>query len=228
MLHQVLVPFPPAEAPPVAAVIGDIVGSRRLPDRAAAHAQLEAALHEVAAQVTIRPPRVTVGDEFQMVCADLAEAVDIAFRVHLRLLPHVDTRFGIGFGPADLLDPAGVIEDGPGWWAARAAIEAAEDEAERAGLEHIRTLVRAAEGAAEGAASPAEVGALCAALRCRDHLVGSLDERSLRILEGLMSGATQLEIADREGISPSAVSQRVRKHGLAVVLAAHTDIVGAR
>ena len=67
--------------------------------------------------------RVTVGDEFQGTYATLGEAVEAALRVRLALLPEVDTRFGLGRGEVTVLDARRGIEDGPGWWAARAAIE---------------------------------------------------------------------------------------------------------
>jgi hypothetical protein len=66
--------------------------------------------------------------------------------------------------------------------------------------------------------------AIAAALLCRDQLVGSLDERSLRILGGLMQHQSQAELAALEGVSGSAVSQRVRAGGLAVVAAALSEL----
>jgi transcriptional regulator with XRE-family HTH domain len=55
---------------------------------------------------------------------------------------------------------------------------------------------------------------------CRDHLLGSLDERSLRILKGLMQNQTKKELAAAEGISPSAVSQRAGRDGLDLIVLA--------
>jgi transcriptional regulator with XRE-family HTH domain len=55
---------------------------------------------------------------------------------------------------------------------------------------------------------------------CRDQLIGSVSERSLRLLRGVLDGASQADLAEAEGISASAVSQRMRKDGLAVVVAA--------
>jgi predicted transcriptional regulator len=49
-----------------------------------------------------------------------------------------------------------------------------------------------------------------------------LSDRSLRLLRGLMDPhTTQSELATLEGISASAVSQRVRADGIGAVLAAH-------
>ena len=53
----------------------------------------------------------------------------------------------------------------------------------------------------------------------RDEIVGGLSDRSLGVLRGLLSGRTQREIAEKEDVSPSAVSQRVRHDGLAALVA---------
>ena len=208
-------------------LIGDVVGSRATTDRQALHDALEAALSATDAAV---PPvtglRVTVGDEFQGTYATLGEAVEAALRVRLALLPEVDTRFGLGRGEVTVLDARRGIEDGPGWWAARAAIEEVVEVAARAATRLARTAYRAAPPgdddtrAAEDTGDPSE-HAVNAALLCRDHLVGSLSDRSIRLLRGLMDPhTTQRELAAREGISASAVSQRVRADGLGAVLAA--------
>jgi predicted transcriptional regulator len=42
----------------------------------------------------------------------------------------------------------------------------------------------------------------------------------MSVLDGLLRGRQQQEIADELGISPSAVSQRVRADGIGVVMAA--------
>lgn len=57
-------------------------------------------------------------------------------------------------------------------------------------------------------------------LVCRDALVAGMDARDARLTLGLLEGRSQRELAAAEGISPSAVSQRVRRSGaLAVVRA---------
>ena len=107
------------------------------------------------------------------------------------------------------------IEDGPGWWAARAAIESVKLEAARPATRQLRTAYRRAEET--DGPDPAAVNA---ALMCRDQMIGSVSERSLRLLRGTLAGRTQAELAEDEGISASAVSQRVRNDGLAVIAAA--------
>ena len=50
----------------------------------------------------------------------------------------------------------------------------------------------------------------------------------MRLLRGVVDGRSQAELAEEEGISPSAVSQRMRKDGLAVVVAADELLEGVR
>ncbi|WP_036829687.1 SatD family protein [Phycicoccus jejuensis] len=198
-------------------LIGDIVASRRAQDRRRVHdAVLRALTATEAAVPSLRGLRVTVGDEFQGAYRSLGEALDAALRVRLELLPDVDVRLGVGGGTATLLDAERGIEDGSAWWAARDAIDAVEAAADRAPTRLLRTGLRDAGG------PDPRVDAVNAALLCRDHLVGSLSERSLRLLRGLMDpGTTQADLAAREGVSASAVSQRVRSDGVGAVLAAH-------
>ncbi|MBM6400197.1 winged helix-turn-helix transcriptional regulator [Phycicoccus sp. MQZ13P-5] len=198
-------------------LIGDIVASRVSHDRQVVHDAVVGALETTETVVpSLRGLRITVGDEFQGAYATLGAALDAALRVRLALLPDVDVRIGVGRGAVTVLDPARGIEDGPGWWAARAAVEHVEAAAERSPTRTLRTGHRA-----EDPDDP-RVDAVNAALLCRDHLVGSLSDRSLRLLEGLMHpDTTQAELAEREGVSASAVSQRVRADGIGAVLAAH-------
>jgi DNA-directed RNA polymerase specialized sigma24 family protein len=132
-----------------------------------------------------------------------------------RLLPDVDVRHGVGWGPVTVYEETPRVEDGPAWWAARAAIEEVWSRARRAGLRHLRTAYRRADDA-----PGPDPRAVNAALICRDHVVGSLSDRSLRVLRGLLDGRSQRELAEEEGVSASAVSQRVRHDGIAALLAA--------
>ncbi len=90
---------------------------------------------------------MTVGDEFQGAYTTLGAAVEAALHLRLLLLPAVDTRIGLGRGAVTILDRERGIEDGPAWWAARAAIEEVEQAAGRPATRHLRTAYRvSAEG----------------------------------------------------------------------------------
>ncbi|WP_374024189.1 SatD family protein [Mycobacterium sp. HNNTM2301] len=196
-----------------AALIGDVVGSRRASDRPALHRRVATALSQVG-NGAIDPPSFTVGDEFQGSYPTLGGAIDAAFTVRLLLAPDVDVRFGLGWGAVTVLDADAGIQDGPGWWAAREAIQQTAETQRQPGFALVRTTFRAA------AETRTDVGAINAALICRDHLLGSLDERSLRIVRGLMTGRTKKELAAAEGVSPSAVSQRASRDGLDLIVVA--------
>ncbi|BBX20067.1 RNA polymerase subunit sigma-70 [Mycolicibacterium duvalii] len=197
---------------PVATLIGDVVSSRAHPDRRRLHRRLTAALAAIADDAA-QPPALTVGDEFQGSYPTVGHALDATLTLRLALGPEIDVRFGIGWGPIERLDESG-IQDGPGWWAAREAIEWTAQAQQQPGLTHVRTAFR------NGSASGADAHAVNAALLCRDHLLGSLDDRALRILAGLRAGRSKKEVAMSEGISASAVSQRAGRTGLDLLLLA--------
>jgi hypothetical protein len=214
-----------ASAVPVATVIADVVGSRGFDDRKDLHDRLAGRLDELndllrveersrRERVLVAPLWITAGDEYQGAFATVGAALRATRWLRLALLPEVDVRQGIGWGPVEVLDEEPRVEDGPGWWAARAAVVAVEEDAARPGQRRRRTAYRVADGC-EGP----DQAAVNAALVLRDEMVGGLSDRSLGVLRGLLSGRTQREIAEKEDVSPSAVSQRVRHDGLAALVA---------
>lgn len=197
----------------MAMLIGDVVGSRSAANRQRLHQDLTEALAAIADEAR-DAPAFTVGDEFQGTYPTVGAAISAALSLRLAVAPGIDVRFGIGWGSATMLDSASGIQDGPGWWAAREAIEWTAAAQRQSGLALVRTSFRASDPAGPAA------DAVNAALMCRDHLLGSLDERSLRILKGLMLHRSKRELAVAESISPSAVSQRAARDGLDLIVAA--------
>jgi SatD family (SatD) len=197
----------------LATLIGDVVGSRRVADRTVAHRAINRALGAVGSGA-IDPPAFTVGDEFQGSFPTVGDAIDAALAVRLAVAPGIDVRFGIGWGSVAVLDPEAGIQDGPGWWAAREAIEWTAAAQRQPGLALVRTSFRVS------GEDRSDVDAINAALMCRDHLLGSLDERSKRIVKALLTNQTKKDIAAAEGISASAVSQRAGRDGLDLIVVA--------
>lgn len=110
------------------AVIGDLIGSRRVADRARLQLRLEELLHalnqrhghHLAARWVI-----TVGDEFQALAVDAAPLPAMVDFLANELHPH-GVRFGVGFGTLTTpLKPLAVGMDGPAFHAARLALEEA-------------------------------------------------------------------------------------------------------
>ena len=206
-------------------LIGDLIGSRGSDDRQALHARFERALDDVNALFDPPTPmRMQVGDEYQGVFATLGDALSASLLVRLALRPQGDIRHGIGRGDVEVLGTSPRVEDGPGWWAARAAVERVEQSEARAATRTLRTAYVADDSAPS---SDSEIEALVnASLMLRDELVTGLSERSLSVLRGLLAGTTQRDLAEELDISPSAVSQRVRADGLGTILAAHELLGG--
>src|SRR5947209_20401908 len=86
-----------------AALIGDVVGSRRASDRSALHRRVATALRQVA-EGAIDPPAFTVGDEFQGTYQTVGAAIDAALALRLAVAPEADLRSGIGW--AAVTEPA--------------------------------------------------------------------------------------------------------------------------
>jgi len=192
------------------AVIGDIVGSRTYPDRARAQAAVQAAMTRVNAAIDhLEPLAPTVGDEFQALYADVESALCATLLLRLELATPFDCRFGIGAGDVTRIDSS--LQDGSAWWSARDAIVEAKRR-ESGSTRSLRTWFVSAEGAAAASVTNAY-------LLCRDELVARLDDRGRRLLLGTMWGATQSELAEREGITQSAVSQKLARSGVHAILA---------
>jgi hypothetical protein len=194
-----------------AALIGDVVGSRHASDRGELHRRITEALSGT-------PLAFTVGDEFQGSYPTVGAAIDAALTVRLVLAPDIDVRFGIGWGEVTVLDARTGIQDGPGWWSAREAIDWTAATQQQPAFATVRTAYRR-----HGDGGP-DPDAVNAALLCRDHLLGSVDARSLRLLQGLLDHKTKKELAAMEGISPSAVSQRTARDGLDLLVLASDQL----
>lgn len=207
-----------------ATLIGDVVGSRRAHDRPALHRMLTDLLADVNARhPAVEPLRVTVGDEYQAVYDDVGAAARASLALVAGTRGRFEVRHGIGWGAVATLQAEPPVQDGPGWWAARSAIDSVHAAEQRPSTRWRRTAFRVdpAEERADAAPGVAAYSrAVESAMVVRDRLVSGLDERALSVLDGMLRGETQREVAERLGVSASAVSQRIRAAGLdALVLA---------
>lgn len=204
------------------AVIADIVGSRRLEDRTAGQRAVEQAVARAAADLpgAERALTPTVGDELQGVYADLDAAIGAVLLVRLALPDGVDCRFGIGVGEIGMIASSaiGAIAEGPGWWAAREAIDAVHALQART-VPGARTWVAVSADTDEGMRNTARL--VNAGLLARDHLVTAMGERARRLTYGRCVGMTQRELAASEGITQSAVSQLLAGSGANAIVEAY-------
>jgi hypothetical protein len=198
------------------AVIADLIGSRRLPDRALSQRQLTAAADRVNKLITpIQPIAATVGDEFQALYADAASAFEATLLMRLWLPEGIDTRFGIGAGTYRTIstEPHD-IQDGSAWWSAREAIDVAKAKQERRNPA-LRSWY---------SVDPEHVGRFpdqqtaCAYLIARDYIVGKMRASTRVMLRGSLVGQTQSELAEELGITQGTVSSAMRKSGPSIVI----------
>ncbi len=199
-------------------MIADIVGSRRLADRAAAQRALDETIAGVDALIPLAqtPLRPVVGDEQQGLYPTVEAAMAATLLLRLALPAGLDLRFGIGRGVVETLPgPAGEIPEGPGWWAAREAIERVHALQKR-NAPHARTWLAVARDDAEGMSEA--VRTANAYLLARDHIIGVMSDRGRRLTLGRLCGRSQRELAESEGITQSAVSQALAAAGAGAIV----------
>ena len=211
-------------SPHSVAVIVDVSKSRSHADRRALQREIQDAFgrvnEAVEAQQNLEP---TIGDEFQAVYDTLGAALRATLLARLYLPDGVDCRFGLGLGEVVSIGTgvAGAVQDGSAWWSAREAIDEARRH-EYSKLGFVRTWFRSGAETA-GASSEALVNAY---LLGRDHIVGAMNPRARRLLLGHLLGATQDELAKREGITQSAVSQNLSRSGANALMASEALLLG--
>ena len=202
------------------AVTADIIGSRQFADRAEAQRALDAAIARVETDLPVATQglRPTVGDEQQAIYPGLDAALGAILLLRLALPDGIEFRYGIGIGDVGRVPSSASaqgISDGPGWWAARAAIEHVEMLQKRAAPQ-ARSWIVAHESEAERQTDG--VRWANAYLLARDEMVGAMSERVRRLTYGRCLGRTQRELAEEEGITQSAVSQGLSASGAAVIV----------
>ncbi|WP_404432323.1 SatD family protein [Microbacterium lacus] len=196
------------------AVTADIVGSRQLVNRDHAQAQIEAVIRRVAEDVpgVARPLEPVVGDELQGEFETLSRALASILLIRLGLPDGIDLRFGVGSGESFGVESArGVLPEGPAWWAAREAIERVHALEQRA-VPRARTWLVAHND------STGTVPVTNAYLLARDEIVGAMSERARRLTYGRCLDVSQRELAEREGITQSAVSQLLAAAGASSIV----------
>lgn len=203
------------------AVTADIVGSRQLPDRESAQRTLENAVARVERDLPVvdRPLRPTVGDEQQGVYPTLEAALGSLLLLRLALPDGIECRYGVGIGEIGTVASAaaatGEIPEGPGWWAARTAIDHVHSLQKRT-VPGARTWVVAHESEPQTVQRAARRAN--AYLLARDQLVSDMTARARRLTYGRCLGLTQRALADSEQITQSAVSQTLAASGSAAVV----------
>jgi len=177
----------------------------------------------------VQPLALTIGDEFQGLYRNLADVLEATLSIRLSLHLRADVRFGIGWGPLTTYDEkrAPFEQDGPAWWAAREAIERVRAIVHQREMPRGVRSVLVTDGTTDAGAKPSArqvEGLVNAFLLCRDELVSSMSARDAETMRYLLAGESPSAIAQRQGVSLSAVSQRAIRAGLYALRAAQREL----
>lgn len=180
------------------AVIGDLIRSRRIADRAALQVRIEqllAALNRRHAGDLASLWTITIGDEFQGLALHPRPLPEMVQFLAEELHPH-GVRFGIGHGAVTTpLKPVAVGMDGPAFHAARLALRQAREGRQR--------VVVAVPGQVLPLPTCVWDLALKVALACT-----SAQREAVRLYRAL---GRQGDVAARLGVSQGTVSVRLQR-----------------
>jgi hypothetical protein len=206
------------------ALIGDIVGSRSHKDQRQMLGRLQEAVAEVNRRVpALQPLQTTIGDEFQGLYGDLADALRANLLLPMLLTESFEVRVGIGQGPVDVLSPADAPrgQSGPAWWFAREAIDDVHG-LKKGWPAGTRSRFRGAE--------PTLSGLVNAFLVCQDQVVSRMDKLDCSIAAELILETPhrirQVELAKKLSTSQSNISHRQRNNGPAALVRAFESLTG--
>ena len=197
-------------------LIADVVGSKQHADRAALQERLAAAIERANAdERVVQPLHPVLGDEVQGAVSGLGDGLLLALELRIGLLPEVDLRAGLGVGRYEVFDPtrSPVSQDGPAWWAARRAIDEAKEQGGRPATRHVRARVCALGPEGEPAPDGDVIAAVNGFLGLQDFVLASMTDRHRRLLAAALAGEQQRDVARREDITQSAVSQGLQTSG---------------
>ena len=192
------------------AVLGDFVGSRRAGDRQALQRRLLHAFARVAASTApVQPFAFTIGDEFQAIFDSIPRALRGILELRFELAEVGQVRFGLGWGAIPVSDRAAAPfgQDGPGWWAARNALDAVAAAEKR---RRRPTETRLGFEAALPLAEPRWIHALSVAL---DAIVSRWTRRPGASHSACCAAPPKAELGEGFDVTQSAIAQRSVRNG---------------
>lgn len=188
----------------VICVIGDVVRSRDVEDRAALQRTFKGALKAInglRAESLLSPATITLGDEFQAVYRDATDVWADFWSLLVELHPH-GMRFAVGIGPLDtpLNRKQAIGMDGPAFHVARGVMAG-----------HLKSGGHRFGWATAGGATPAWV---VAGLDLVSVQVNAWKVSRHRVCRRYLQGVPVREIAAELGLTPAAVYKNIAEGGL--------------
>ena len=199
------------------ALIGDIIESKKIQDRAQVQQHLLQLMKELNQQYQnylVSPFTVTTGDEFQALFSPNSYIFQIIDQLSVAFAPY-EIRFGIGVGDmiTEINKEQSIGSDGPAYWLAREAINHIHDKNDY-GINHISVFLANEEVSCT-------VNAMLAAC---SFIQSKWTEVQYDVLKQLLAENiydetfSHKEIARLLGITPSAFNKRIKASGLKIYL----------
>ncbi len=193
------------------AIIGDLVRSRDLGARDDVQKQLKVALEDISETYQDQLASsftITLGDEFQGLLKEPQMLLRILFEIKSRIHP-VKVRFGVGLGEITTeIDPLQSIgADGPAYHVARSMI--GEVKREETGKHSRATDIMLGRSLKDE-----RLTAVNAGLTLMHFMeVGWTDKQRDNIIDSLLKGLNQSEIADQRGLYQSTIHRSLVSAG---------------
>ena len=199
------------------ALIGDIIESKKIQDRAQVQQQLLRLMKELNWQYQdylISPFTVTTGDEFQALFSPNSYMFQIIDQLSVAFSPY-EIRFGIGVGEmvTEINKEQSIGSDGPAYWLAREAINHIHDKNDY-GINHISVFL----------ADEEVTWTVNAMLAACSFIQSKWTEVQYDVLKQLLTEDiydetfSHKEMARSLGITPSAFNKRIKASGLKIYL----------
>ncbi|VUX03128.1 Uncharacterised protein [Streptococcus constellatus] len=199
------------------ALIGDVIESKKIQDRAQAQQQLLQLMKELNQQYQndlISPFTVTAGDEFQALFSPNSYMFQIIDQLSVAFAPY-EIRFGIGVGDmiTEINKEQSIGSDGPAYWLAREAITYIHDKNDY-GINHI-SVSMADENVSQTINT---MLAACSFIQSKWTDV-QYDVLKQLLAENVYDETfSHKEMAKLLGITPSAFNKRIKASGLKIYL----------
>ena len=199
------------------ALIGDIIESKKIQDRAQVQQQLLRLMKELNWQYQdylISPFTVTTGDEFQALFSPNSYMFQIIDQLSVAFSPY-EIRFGIGVGEmvTEINKEQSIGSDGPAYWLAREAINHIHDKNDY-GINHISVFL----------ADEEVTWTVNAMLAACSFIQSKWTEVQYDVLKQLLAANiydetfSHNEMARSLSITPSAFNKRIKASGLKIYL----------
>ena len=199
------------------ALIGDIIESKKIQDRAQVQQHLLQLMKELNQQYQnylVSPFTVTTGDEFQALFSPNSYIFQIIDQLSVAFSPY-EIRFGIGVGEmvTEINKEQSIGSDGPAYWLAREAINHIHDKNDY-GINHISVFL----------ADEEVTWTVNAMLAACSFIQSKWTEVQYDVLKQLLAENiydetfSHKEMARLLGITPSAFNKRIKASGLKIYL----------